>query len=75
MTSSNSTTLLMDAPAGRHFAQLHKDPHVLADAVGIFVETGLVRGEAVLVVAPLARIPAYRGSRSELPSWCQPWHR
>lgn len=59
MTSPNSTALLMEAPAGRHFAQLHKDPQVLADAVGIFVETGLIRDEAVLVVAPLARVPSY----------------
>ena len=57
--ASSSSALLIEAPAGRHFAQLHKDPQVLADAVGVFVETGLLRGEAVLVVAPLSRIPSY----------------
>ncbi len=59
MSTSNSDALLIEAPAGRHFAQLHKDPQVLADAVGIFVETGLLRGEAVILVAPADRIPAY----------------
>ena len=59
MASTSSTALLMEAPAGRHFAQLHKDPQVLADAVGVFVETGLIRNEAVIVIAPLASVPSY----------------
>lgn len=59
MASSNSTALLIDAPAGRHFAQLHKDPQVLADAVGVFVENGLLRSEAVLIIAPPYQIPSY----------------
>lgn len=67
--STTSTALLIEAPAGRHFAQLHKDPQVLTDAVGVFVETGLLRGEAVIVVAPVARIPGYlqRLQRSSKP--------
>lgn len=70
MSVSNSTALLIEAPAGRHFAQLHKNPQVLADAVGVFVETGLLRGEAVIVVAPAARMPAYlqRLQRSNKPA-------
>lgn len=59
MAPSSSSALLIEAPAGRHFAQLHKDPQILADAVGVFVETGLRRGEAVLVVAPLSHMPSY----------------
>lgn len=75
MASSPSTALLIEAPAGRHFAQLHKEPQVLADAVGLFVETGLIRNEAVLVVAPSARIPAYleRLTRSNKP--VQAWQK
>ena len=43
--------LLIDAPVGRHFAQLHQDPASLAQAVGLYIETGIRRGTPVLVVA------------------------
>jgi len=43
--------LLIDAPANRHFAQLHRDPQDLADAVTIYLETGLRRGNGVVVIA------------------------
>lgn len=67
--STTSTALLIEAPAGRHFAQLHKDPHILANAVGTFVETGLLRGEAVILIAPAAQIQGYlqRLQRSDKP--------
>ncbi|MGH7606988.1 MAG: MEDS domain-containing protein [Gemmatimonadales bacterium] len=35
----------------RHFAQLHRDPVALTDAVSLFVETGLRRGNGVVCVA------------------------
>lgn len=43
--------LLTDAPVGRHFAQLHANAGVLAEAVSVFLETGLRRDQAVVVLA------------------------
>lgn len=59
MNLSNSTQLLTEAPAGRHFAQMHKDVQGLAEAVGIFVETGLRRGDAVIVIVPADHAEIY----------------
>lgn len=59
MSSPSYADLLTEAPAGRHFAQLHKDSQALADAVGLFAETGLRRGDAVIVVAPASRAKLY----------------
>lgn len=42
--------MLHTAPAGRHFAQLHKDPNDLADSVAEYVAAGLKRGERVILV-------------------------
>src|SRR6266705_5069854 len=44
-------TLLIEAPANRHFAQLHRDPQALADAVSVYLETGLRRANGVVVIA------------------------
>lgn len=54
-----STDLLTEAPAGRHFAQLHKDARALADSVSLFVTSGLRRGDAVIIVAPASRNSMY----------------
>ena len=50
-------TLLVDAPAGRHFAQFHRDAEgqdrrrdTLTDSALAFVEAGLQHGDSVLVV-------------------------
>src|SRR5438132_1901680 len=43
--------LLTEAPVNRHFAQLHRDPQNLADAVTIYLGTGLRRGNALVVIA------------------------
>jgi DcmR-like sensory protein len=51
MTSPYLSTLLIDAPIGRHFAQLHRDPQDLVEAVGLFIGTGLRRGSGVVVIA------------------------
>jgi MEDS: MEthanogen/methylotroph, DcmR Sensory domain len=50
MTSLVSA-LLIEAPVNRHFAQLHRDAHGLTDAVTLFLETGLRRGNSVVVIA------------------------
>lgn len=49
--ASPLSALLIDAPVGRHFAQLHRRSETLTSAVGQFVETGLRRGNGVVVIA------------------------
>jgi hypothetical protein len=43
-------TLLVDAPPGRHFAQLHRDAEALTESLFVFLEAGL-RRDSVLVIA------------------------
>jgi len=43
--------LLIEAPVHRHFAQLHNDPQTLTDAVTLYLQTGLHRGNGVVVIA------------------------
>jgi hypothetical protein len=45
------SALLIEAPVHRHFAQLHRDPQALTDAVTLYLETGLRRGNGVVVIA------------------------
>ena len=51
MTASLVSELLIEAPVNRHFAQLHRDPQSLADAVTLYLQTGLRRGNGVVVIA------------------------
>ncbi len=58
MTSPVSSSLLAEAPAGRHFAQFHRDTKgqdrrrdTLTESALAFVEAGLRRGDSVLVIA------------------------
>jgi len=51
MSSPPVSALLIEAPANRHFAQLHSDPRALTDAVTLYLQTGLRRGNAVVVIA------------------------
>jgi len=51
MTSPLISALLIEAPVNRHFAQLHRDPQALTDAVTLYLETGLRRGNGVVVIA------------------------
>ncbi|HXM38379.1 MAG TPA: MEDS domain-containing protein [Gemmatimonadales bacterium] len=51
MTAALVSTLLIEAPVNRHFAQLHRDPQSLTDAVSLFLETGLRRGNSIVVIA------------------------
>lgn len=51
MTAALVSALLIEAPVNRHFAQLHRDPQALTDAVTLFLETGLRRGNSVVVIA------------------------
>ncbi|MBI4610596.1 MAG: MEDS domain-containing protein [Candidatus Rokubacteria bacterium] len=65
MTSPGIENLLIDAPTGRHFAQLHKDGQALGEAVGLFVKTGLRRGEGVVVIASAAHTELFLGPLSQ----------
>lgn len=51
MTSPESSTLLIHAPVGRHFAQLHRDTVALADSVALFADAGLRKGTGVVLIA------------------------
>ena len=50
MAAPRVNTLLIEAPVNRHFAQLHGDPQALNDAVTIYLQTGLRRGNGVVVI-------------------------
>lgn len=51
-----SHPLITSAPAGRHFAQVHKDSLTLAASVCTFVGAGLKRGDRAIIFA----VPAHR---------------
>lgn len=51
MGSSNISALLIEAPVNRHFAQFHRTAGSLTEAVGLFTETGLRRGNGVVAIA------------------------
>jgi len=56
------STLLIEAPVNRHFAQLHRDPQALTDAVALYLQTGLRRSNPVVVIAsPYIPISSSRG--------------
>lgn len=49
-------TLLVEAPAGRHFAQFHRHAENLTEAAFVFLESGLRHGNSLLIVAPSQRV-------------------
>jgi MEDS: MEthanogen/methylotroph, DcmR Sensory domain len=51
MSSPLVSALLIEAPVNRHFVQLHRDPQALTEAVTVFLQTGLRRGNGVVVIA------------------------
>jgi hypothetical protein len=59
MTNPLVSPLLIEAPVNRHFAQLHRDPQALTDAVTLYLETGLRRGNGVVVIATPAHIELF----------------
>ena len=54
MGSSDISALLIEAPVNRHFAQFHRNAGSLTEAVGLFAETGLRRGNGVVSMATAA---------------------
>ena len=65
MTSSPVSALLIEAPVNRHFAQLHRDPQALTDAVTLYLETGLRRGNGVIVIATPEHVARFLGRLRE----------
>lgn len=51
MSSSLISALLIEAPVNRHFAQLHRDPQALTEAVTLYLQTGLRRGNGIVLIA------------------------
>lgn len=49
-------SLLVEAPAGRHFAQFHRDPETLTESAFLFLEAGRRSGNSLLIVAPAQRV-------------------
>jgi hypothetical protein len=52
------SALLVDAPVGRHFAQLHRDTNELVASVSRFAEAGLRKNSGVLIIATPENIDA-----------------
>jgi hypothetical protein len=55
VTAPSSSSLLAEAPTGRHFAQFHRAPETLTESAFAFLEAGLRRGNSVLIIAPSDR--------------------
>jgi hypothetical protein len=53
-----TSALLVDAPVGRHFAQLHRDPAELVASVSRYAEAGLRRNSAVVIIATPENVDA-----------------
>jgi hypothetical protein len=51
VTFTSGSSLLTEAPTGRHFAQFHREGDALTDSVFQFLEAGLRRGNSVLIIA------------------------
>lgn len=51
--------MLAEAPAGRHFGQFHRDEEALGEAVHLFLEGGLRRGNSIVLIAAPARSERY----------------
>lgn len=64
--TSKGTPILAEAPAGRHIAQLHKNPKTLVATVAEFIGQGLGRGDAVLAVASSTNTEKYLHRLREL---------
>jgi hypothetical protein len=68
MASPEPNTLLIHAPVGRHFAQIHRDTTGLAESVSLFAEAGLRKGSGVVLIATKANTELFldRLSRTDL---------
>jgi hypothetical protein len=51
MNQRDSSALVIDAPVGRHFVQVHHDPQERLHSIGLFVQAGLRLGDGIAVIA------------------------
>jgi hypothetical protein len=51
LVAPSEPSSLAEAAAGRHLAQLHRDPEALIEAAYLFLEGGLRRGNSVVIIA------------------------
>jgi DcmR-like sensory protein len=65
MSTTFVNALLIDAPANRHFAQLHRDAQALTEAVTVYLQTGLRRGNGVVVIATPEHTERFRSRLRE----------
>ena len=63
--SPGRTTLLADAPAGRHIGQLHRGRQSLTQAVHQFADPGLRAGQSVVLIASAFHTALYLGRLRE----------
>src|SRR2546425_1201183 len=66
LSSRNLNDLLLEAPAGRHIAQLHKDRQTLTESVCEFASSGLRRGDSVILIAAAFHTERYLHSLKEV---------
>ena len=62
---SEVTELLAEAPAGRHIGHVHRGRPTLMRSVYEFAIPGLLRGEAVVIIASAFHTPLYLGRLRE----------
>ena len=66
LSSRHLNDLLLEAPAGRHIAQLHKDRQTLTESVCEFASSGLRRGDSVILIAAAFHTERYLHSLKEV---------
>ena len=54
-----ASALLLEGPANKHFAQLHRDPQTLTEAVTLYLRTGLQRGNGIIIIATPVHIELF----------------
>ena len=62
--ASADSSLLAEAPAGRHIAQFLRDPEALTEAAYTYLEGGLRRGASVVVIATAANTERFQARLS-----------
>jgi len=64
MKAPPDSSLLAEAPAGRHVAQFHRDAEALTESAYVFLEGGLRRGHSVVIIATPANAERFEARLS-----------